>query len=177
MIFTSQIASPVGKITLCSDGEFLIGLAFEEERHSRDRSGAITTPNPVLLDAERQLHEYFAGWRKTFDLPLSPEGTVFQQRVWQQLLKIPFGETISYLELARRVGNEKAVRAVGMANGRNPIGLIIPCHRVIGSNGNLIGYGGGLPRKEFLLRHEGVRLRGGQGSMFPAPNAQSAEQS
>ena len=166
MIFTRGMESPIGQIALYADESALLGLAFEEDRHPRDWSGALAKATAVLLDAERQLQEYFGGGRKSFDLPLRPEGTEFQQRVWRQLMQIPFGETLSYLELARRIGNAKAVRAVGMANGRNPIGLIIPCHRVIGSNGDLIGYGGGLPRKEYLLKHEGARLGGGQPSLF-----------
>ncbi len=148
--------SPVGRITLTSDGEALTGLTFEEERHPRDRTGAMEAADAVLIDAERQLLEYFGKWRKSFDLPLRPQGTEFQREVWQLLGEIPFGDTISYLELARRLGNEKAVRAVGMANGRNPISIVIPCHRVIGANGDLTGYGGGLWRKEVLLRHEGA---------------------
>lgn len=155
MTFTCSMESPIGKITLCSEGDFIIGLALEEQRHPRDRSAAIAEATAVLLEAERQIQEYFDGARRTFDIPLRPEGTAFQVRVWEQLLAIPFGKTISYLELAHRIGNEKAVRAAAMANGRNPIGLIIPCHRVIGSNGDLTGYGGGLQRKEYLLKHEG----------------------
>lgn len=156
MIYLSYLNSPLGKITLTSDGEALIGLAFEQEAHPRDRNGAIEQPHPLLIDAERQLQEYFGNWRKSFDIPLRPSGTPFQQEVWKQLCEIPFGQTISYTELANRMGKEKAVRAVGMANGRNPISILIPCHRVIGASGNLIGYGGGLWRKEFLLRHEGA---------------------
>ncbi len=157
MIYLSCMDSPVGRITLTSNGLALIGLAFEEERHPRDRSGAIQEPDAILIDAERQLQEYFGNWRQSFDLPLQPEGTEFQREVWTLLGQIPFGETISYLDLAKRVGKEKAVRAVGMANGRNPISIVIPCHRVIGANGALTGYGGGLWRKELLLRHEGAR--------------------
>ena len=163
MTFTWSMGSPIGVITLCSDRDHIIGLALEEERHPRDRSAAIAGPTAVLLEAERQIQEYFEGARQSFDIPLRPQGTDFQEQVWQQLLAIPFGQTISYLELARRIGNEKAVRAVAMANGRNPIGLIIPCHRVIGSNGDLSGYGGGLARKEYLLKHEGARHRGHRG--------------
>ncbi len=166
MIFTSWTESPIGRITLYGDENAILGLTFEQDRHPRDWSGAVAEATAILLDAERQLQEYFGGWRKSFDLPLRPVGTEFQERVWRQLLEIPFGKTISYLELAKRLGNEKAVRAVGMANGRNPVGLIIPCHRVIGSNGDLIGYGGGLPRKEYLLKHEGARLDSGQPSLF-----------
>jgi methylated-DNA-[protein]-cysteine S-methyltransferase len=119
-------------------------LAFEEERHPRDRSGAIEAPDAVLIDAERQVQEYFGGWRRSFDLPLRPEGTEFQREVWKLLGEIPFGQTISYLDLARRLGKEKAVRAVGMANGRNPISIVIPCHRVIGADGSLT-HEGALP--------------------------------
>jgi methylated-DNA-[protein]-cysteine S-methyltransferase len=111
----------------------------------------------LLDEARRQLVAYFAGRLKVFDLPLAPNGTEFQRRVWSALTKIPFGATTSYAQLARRVGNEAAVRAVGAANGRNPIPIIVPCHRVIGSNGSLTGFGGGLPRKQWLLRHEGAQ--------------------
>ena len=101
-----------------------------------------------------ELEEYFEGRRHTFDIPLAPNGTDFQRSVWRALTAIPYGQTISYAELARRVGNEAAVRAVGAANGRNPIPVIVPCHRVIGSDGSLTGFGGGLPRKKWLLQHE-----------------------
>ena len=106
-----------------------------------------------------QLRSYFAGEREEFDLPLAPEGTPFQQEVWRRLCEIPYGETISYGELARRIGNPQASRAVGLANGSNPIPIVIPCHRVIGSNGKLTGYGGGLPIKEKLLALERKQLR------------------
>ena len=105
-------------------------------------------------EVARQLDEFFSGKRQTFDFPLAPKGSSFQKRVWAELLKIPFGETISYGELARRMGNPAASRAVGRANATNPIALIVPCHRVIGSTGKLTGYGGGLDRKEWLLNHE-----------------------
>jgi methylated-DNA-[protein]-cysteine S-methyltransferase len=110
----------------------------------------------MLRVAADQLAAYFAGERTDFDLPLSPSGTPFQLSVWRALLSIPYGETISYRELARRIGNAKAVRAVGAANGRNPIPIIVPCHRVIGADGSLTGYGGGLPRKRLLLELEGA---------------------
>ena len=109
---------------------------------------------PVLARARRQLEEYFAGERKAFELPLSARGTPFQKRVWDELLKIPYGETITYGELAARIGNPKAGRAVGMANHHNPISIIVPCHRVIGARGKLVGYGGGLDLKERLLAFE-----------------------
>lgn len=112
-----------------------------------------------LLEAKRQLREYFDGARRDFDLPLAPVGSEFQRRVWDELRRIPYGETVSYGELARRIGRPTASRAVGAANGRNPLAIVVPCHRVIGSDGTLIGYGGGLPVKETLLAHE--RNRGG----------------
>ncbi|MCY3844818.1 MAG: methylated-DNA--[protein]-cysteine S-methyltransferase [Acidobacteria bacterium] len=115
---------------------------------------APTSPPAALRDAERQLAEYFEGARRDFDLPLSAEGTPFQRQVWDELRRIPYGETISYGELARRIGKPTASRAVGAANGRNPIAIVVPCHRVIGADGTLIGYGGGLPVKEALLALE-----------------------
>ena len=132
---------------------------------SVDSNGAVTEfyfgagdgdgNNPVVA---QQIEEFFAGKRQDFDFPLAPEGTTFQKRVWAELLKIPFGQTISYGELARRIGNPAASRAVGRANGTNPISLIVPCHRVIGTNGKLVGYGGGLDLKDKLLTWErGIR--------------------
>ncbi|MBM3761541.1 MAG: methylated-DNA--[protein]-cysteine S-methyltransferase [Acidobacteria bacterium] len=156
MIYVWHTESPLGRLTLTCDGEAVTEVAFEEERYLRDRSGAIEEPHALLLDAERQLHEYFGKWRQSFDLPLRPQGTEFQREIWRLLGEIPYGETLTYRELASRFGNEKAVRAVGLANGRNPIGVMIPCHRVIGANGDLTGYGGGLWRKEYLLTLEGA---------------------
>lgn len=166
MTFVHYTESPVGRITIISTEEAILGIAFEEERHPRDRSGAIESAKAILLDAERQIQEYFGGWRQSFDLPLAPVGTEFQQLVWAELQRIPFGETIAYSELARRLGREKAVRAVGAANGRNPIGIVIPCHRVIGADGSLTGYGGGISRKEYLLRLEGAKFAGGEPGLF-----------
>jgi methylated-DNA-[protein]-cysteine S-methyltransferase len=111
--------------------------------------------HPTLQSWVQQLEQYFSGTRRQFEGVLVPTGTDFQQKVWQALQTIPYGQTVSYLELARTLGNERAVRAVGRANGRNPIAIVIPCHRVIGRDGRLTGYGGGLWRKEWLLRHEG----------------------
>jgi methylated-DNA-[protein]-cysteine S-methyltransferase len=113
--------------------------------------------HPLLVEAERQLGEYFAGSRRRFDLKLDPEGTAFQKKVWQALLTIPFGETRSYGQIARQVGSPNAVRAVGAANGRNPISIVTPCHRVIGSTGKLTGFGGGLDAKAYLLALEGAK--------------------
>jgi methylated-DNA-[protein]-cysteine S-methyltransferase len=124
----------------------------------------------VLSAAAVQLGEYFAGRRKEFEVPLAPQGTPFQRAVWSELLRIPFGETVSYGEIAARIARPRAVRAVGAANGRNPIALIVPCHRVIGSDGTLTGYGGGLPTKRWLLAHEervcGKGARPGQLALY-----------
>jgi methylated-DNA-[protein]-cysteine S-methyltransferase len=152
--FIWHLESPIGKLTLWSDGAALTGLAFPgEKRVEKPAPGLKESPEP-FAEAIRQLGEYFAGQRRAFDLSLAPEGTAFQRRVWDELTGIPFGATISYAELARRIGNPKAVRAVGGANGRNPLPIIVPCHRVIGADGRLTGFGGGLPIKERLLAFE-----------------------
>lgn len=149
-----HIESPIGKLTLWSDGQALTGLAFPgEDRAKKPATGLTETPEP-FREVLRQLEEFFAGTRRSFDLSLAPEGTPFQRRVWDELTHIPFGHTISYAELANRIGNPRAVRAVGGANGRNPLPIIIPCHRVIGADGKLTGFGGGLPIKERLLTFE-----------------------
>lgn len=148
--------SPLCLFLLTSDGASLTGLFMEGHRHG-PQPGADWIEQEdlaVLVEAKRQLESYFCGTRTQFDLPIAPEGTEFQRRVWTELLHIPYGDTISYGELARRIGNPAAVRAVGLANGRNPISLIVPCHRVIGANGRLTGYGGGIARKEALLTFE-----------------------
>ncbi|MGI5936406.1 MAG: methylated-DNA--[protein]-cysteine S-methyltransferase [Oscillospiraceae bacterium] len=138
--------SPLGPLTITEENGQITSLSFGASRDSE--------PTPLLLEAKIQLEEYFAGKRREFRLPLAPKGTEFQQRVWKALLAIPYGETRSYGEIARDIGNPRASRAVGMANNRNPIAIIIPCHRVIGSTGRLVGYGGGLDKKEFLLNIE-----------------------
>ncbi|MBT8282242.1 MAG: methylated-DNA--[protein]-cysteine S-methyltransferase [Muriicola sp.] len=125
----------------------------------------LNTDHPeVLEDAIYQLQEYFNGSRKQFDLPLNPQGTEFQKKVWQELSRIPYGKTISYMDLSKKLGDPKAIRAAASANGKNPIWIIIPCHRVIGSNGDLVGYAGGLDRKKWLLNHESPSK---QQSLFP----------
>lgn len=147
--------SPVGPLLLVSDREALIGLHFSGNRKESAAGGSDCRRDPARFWAIReQLAEYFAGRRTCFDIALSPRGTPFQQRVWSELRKIPFGQTISYGELARRIGQPAAPRAVGRANGQNPIAVIVPCHRVIGANGTLTGFGGGLERKQWLLEHE-----------------------
>lgn len=143
------VPSPVGPLTLTQEDQALTGLHFGEH----PQQGA-EGPTPLLEEAARQLEEYFAGQRKEFSLPLAPKGTEFQLRVWQALLQIPYGETRSYGELAAMVGNPKACRAVGGANHRNPLSILIPCHRVVGTKGSLTGYAGGLSVKEFLLKLE-----------------------
>ena len=150
--------SPVGRLQLVASDAGLAAILWQNDRPNRVGLDIETedSSHPVLHETARQLGEYFAGQRSTFDLPLDPSGTAFQQKVWRALLTIPFGETRSYQQIAIQVGNPKAVRAVGAANGRNPLSIIAPCHRVIGSNGSLTGYGGGLDRKQWLLEHEGV---------------------
>ena len=151
-MYTTLHPSPVGDILLRADAEGRL-----TDLHLR-HDGAQANRNPTHpFDAVReQLDAYFAGELHRFDVPMAANGTDFQQRVWDQLVQIPYGETISYSELARRMGDPKLVRAVGVANGRNPISIIIPCHRVIGADGSLVGYGGGLERKKWLLEHEEV---------------------
>jgi O-6-methylguanine DNA methyltransferase len=145
--------SPIGSIRLATKDDRIVELYF------RDRDPALkSTVTPLLKEAQMQLAAYFSGKLRYFDLPLSPEGTVFQQKVWDELWKIPYGTLYSYLDIALHLGDRNKVRAVGRANGQNPVSIIIPCHRVIGSNGKLVGYGGGLWRKEWLLHHEGVLL-------------------
>lgn len=145
--YTTTIDSPVGPLLLTSDGTSLTRLLFAVEPDPYWS----TDPCEVLDRAVTQLREYFAGERTEFDLPLDPAGTPFQLTVWQALRDIPYAETINYGQLATRVGNPRASRAVGLANGRNPISIVVPCHRVIGANGTLTGYGGGLDRKRTLL--------------------------
>ena len=152
--YYNWMESPLGKLLLVADDEGLIELAFERGRTVPVVDRAWKHDGAPLREPMRQLDAFFAGKRHDFDLRLKPNGTPFQQRVWSALGEIPYGETISYGELARRIGNPAASRAVGLANGSNPIAIIIPCHRVIGSNGNLTGYGGGLDNKRWLLDFE-----------------------
>ncbi len=156
MTFYTFMESPVGPLQLISNGEALTGLFMNEHKGGPDPGEDwVRDDHHILLtEARRQIAAYFAGERKTFDLPLAAHGTAFQQRVWNALSEIPYGTTISYGELARRIGDPKASRAVGLANGSNPISIIVPCHRVIGANGKLTGYGGGVERKKALLALE-----------------------
>lgn len=157
MIVFTHVPSPVGPLLLAASDEGLHLIEFHTPRHPMPRGADWQEgDHDTLCRAARQLDEYFAGARRDFDLPLAPRGTPFQQDVWHTLAAIPYGQTISYAQLAQRVGRPSAVRAVGAANGRNPLPLVLPCHRVIGSDGSLTGFGGGLPTKEFLLRMEGA---------------------
>ncbi len=152
--FTTNYDSPIGTIGITATSEEIIELSFVEQ------SLPVSADIPEDLKAcVKQIDEYFQGLRTKFSLNLKPKGTAFQQRVWRQLEKIPFGKAVSYGEIARSIGRPTACRAVGNANGRNPIPIIIPCHRVIGSNGRLTGYGSGLWRKEWLLKHEKVPFK------------------
>jgi methylated-DNA-[protein]-cysteine S-methyltransferase len=153
------INSPVGTLTLVAKNKKLSAVLWENDRPNRVKLGEMHEENdhPILIEAERQLDEYFSGKRDRFDIEMEFTGTEFQKKVWSALLTIPFGETRSYSEIAAQIGNQKAVRAVGAANGRNPISIIAPCHRVIGASGNLTGFAGGLDSKELLLNLESNR--------------------
>ena len=155
----AQIESPLGPLLLTADDAGLRQIFFVNGRHPARPESSWKEDRAPLIKTIRQLQAYFAGELESFDLKLAPQGTPFQQEVWRRLCDIPYGETISYGTLAGRIGNPKASRAVGLANGSNPIPIVIPCHRVIGSNGKLIGYGGGLPIKEKLLALERRQLR------------------
>jgi methylated-DNA-[protein]-cysteine S-methyltransferase len=155
-----QLPTPIGKLLLVADRQGLREIWFETGKHRKAPDPAWRHDPARLAFARTQLQEYFAGERTRFDLPLHPLGTNFQVTVWQALAEIPYGSTISYGELAQRIGQPLAVRAVGAANGRNPLPIVLPCHRVIGANGSLTGFGGGLPTKRFLLAMEDQVARG-----------------
>ncbi|MGO0576520.1 methylated-DNA--[protein]-cysteine S-methyltransferase [Ornithinimicrobium panacihumi] len=159
----ATIDSPVGPLRIVSDGDHLTGVFFAEHRHAPDDLGQevpLEEAAQVLRDTATQLGEYFAGGRTDFDLPLSAAGTDFQRRVWAALGEIPYGTTWSYGRLAEVIGQPGASRAVGLANGRNPISIVVPCHRVVGSTGAITGYGGGVERKQVLLDLERSRAEG-----------------
>ena len=145
----------VGPLGINDDGKNIVEILFSKEEVAKDLELKET---PLIKATMEQLEEYFQGKRKDFDIPMEARGTEFQKSVWNQLLKVPYGETCSYGEIAKRIGNPKASRAIGMANNRNPISIIIPCHRVIGASGKLVGYGGGLDIKEKLLKLEKENL-------------------
>jgi methylated-DNA-[protein]-cysteine S-methyltransferase len=174
-LYWHEIDSPIGRLLLAGDAASLIHVGFQAGPRPFGPSAGWIADAAPLRTAITQLEEYFAGERRRFDLPLAPRGTEFQQRVWRALREIPYGNTISYGELARRIGKPSAPRAVGLANGANPLPIIVPCHRVIGTDGSLTGFGGGLPIKRRLLALEGATAgaAGPQGSLFGpvlAPN-------
>ncbi len=159
--FTLHHPSPIGLLTLTASPHSLTSLTFGDEAAPPEGPA----PNDILLEANKQLQQYFEGNRKNFELPLSQDGTPFQQKVWELLQAIPFGKTVSYAELAKRYGDLKAIRAIATANGKNHLPLVIPCHRVIGSDHSLTGFSGGLWRKRWLLEHE-ARLHSGVQRLF-----------
>ena len=157
------LPSPVGRLTLVAHDRGLVAILWENDRPSRVPLGPLTEnpAHPILQETVRQLNEYFAGKRRTFSLPLDPTGTPFQKAVWNALSAIPYGETRSYSQIAEHVGRPAAVRAVGAANGRNPLSIVVPCHRVVGANAQLTGFAGGLPVKAYLLALESRVVSGG----------------
>ncbi len=181
-LLRGRIDSPCGDLHVYVDANVdlspaVVAVLFDVEPgrrdlrdgHDRAYQSVDIDRHPLLAATAQQLTEYFAGTRTVFDLPLRPSGTAFQREAWNALLEIPYGSTASYGEQARHIGKPDAVRAIGAANGRNPIGIVIPCHRVIGANGSLTGYGGGIETKAWLLRHEGAAHQshsGGQQQLF-----------
>lgn len=158
LIYTT-VDSPIGQLLLLSDGVALRGLYMQDGRKPTTINPRWVPSTAPFVDVTAQLEEYFAAARTTFDIPLALAGASFERKVWHALVGIPYGETVSYGEIARRVGQPSAARAVGLANGRNPIAVIVPCHRVIGADGTLTGYGGGLERKRLLLELEQGQAR------------------
>jgi methylated-DNA-[protein]-cysteine S-methyltransferase len=159
-LFYKEMESPVGKLKLVASANALIAVLWERERPNRVKLAMLQhdPQQPILKETERQLGEYFAGTRNQFDLPLEPTGTEFQKKVWRALQEIPFGQTRSYLDLAKSIGSAKAVRAVGAANGKNPLSIVVPCHRIVGANGTLTGFAGGLEAKAKLLALEARKV-------------------
>ncbi len=155
MLSTSCCSSPIGTLTVTASDTGLCSVLFTDDNDPQEETRFAPSANAIVAQTILQLQEYFQSGRKTFDIPLSPGGSTFQQQVWQELVKIPFGKTSTYSAIAQQLNNPLSVRAVGTANGRNPIAIIVPCHRVIGADGTLTGYAGGLWRKEYLLRLEG----------------------
>ena len=154
MLHYDHIDTPIGPLLLVGDGEGLVYVGLPRHGAAQAAPDDAKPGKSKLHAAARELDEYFAGTRQAFDVPLHPSGTPFQLEVWGALLAIPYGQTVSYADIARRIRRPRAVRAVGAANGANPLSIFVPCHRVIGSHGDLIGYGGGLPAKRWLLAHE-----------------------
>lgn len=159
VLYFKTVDSPIGRLRLMASHKGLCGILFNDGKDNNltlEDAAQADDNNPFLVKAQAQLDEYFRNKRKSFDVKLDVRGTIFQQKAWKELVKIPFGSTISYSEQAKRMGDPKKARAVGMANGRNPLPIIVPCHRVIGESGHLTGYAGGLNIKQYLLNHEGI---------------------
>lgn len=152
--FTTYYQSPVGLLRISGTDQYVSEVHFMREEEAATSPPATPDLPPLAIQATEQLIQYFHGNRRVFELPLYQAGTEFQEKVWNELVNIPFGKTISYQELSRRLGDPKTIRAAGTANGKNHIAIIVPCHRVIGAKGELVGYGGGLSRKKWLLNHE-----------------------
>lgn len=150
-MYKKVMNSPVGKIEIIEENEKIVELNIYNEERNQKKNNIIEKDTKLLLEVEKQLREYFEGKRIKFEISLNPKGTEFMKKVWKELLNIPYGETRTYKEIAEKIGNSKASRAVGMANNKNPIPIIIPCHRVIGSNNKLVGYALGLDMKQYLL--------------------------
>lgn len=162
-VYHTYYHSPVGLLRICGTDEYITEVSF---RNKKEDDSSLGKDIPMLLiECTEQLIQYFNGQRRVFELPLNQKGTPFQQDVWNMLLQIPFGKTISYMDMAKRSGDIKAIRAMANANGKNNIAIIVPCHRVIGSNNSLVGYGGGLPRKKFLLELE-AKIANGVQTLF-----------
>ena len=161
--FTTYYQSPIGLMKVSGTETYISEMIFEDnlQRPTADRSDKMENP-PLIIQAIEQLIQYFHGGRRVFDLPINQQGTDFQQKVWHELVNIPYGKTISYLELSRRLGDQKVIRAAASANGKNNICIVVPCHRVIGSKNDLVGYGGGLWRKKWLLGLENKIAHGVQ---------------
>lgn len=155
-VFYWELSSPLGELLLVSDGESLTGVYYEDHRRGPARGANWRRDAGPFKQVQDELAAYFAGELPAFSVSLAPRGSDFQREVWNELRRIPPGKTLTYAELAAKIGRPKAIRAVGAANARNPISIIVPCHRVVGSNGMLTGYAGGLKRKEWLLRHEAL---------------------
>jgi methylated-DNA-[protein]-cysteine S-methyltransferase len=168
MIRYARLNTPLGPMIAIAESGQLLGVDFEDASYAPSIEASWTEDReaPPLRDCATQIADYFAGRCQRFDLPLAPRGTPFQQRVWNEIAKVPHGETISYAELAARAGAPGSARAAGAATGRNPLAIVVPCHRIVASNGALTGYAGGLARKRFLLAHEGTGI--GDGSPEPS---------
>lgn len=163
-LFSLEVPSPLGPLRLLATDAVLVGLYMPEHKGAPERAATPAPGHPVLERCRAQLVEYFAGDRAGFDVPLAPGGTRFQRAVWDALLEIPYGQVRSYGALAARLGRPRAARAVGAANGSNPISILVPCHRVVGAGGSLTGYAGGVARKQWLLEHEQRALARGAGA-------------